>query len=533
METSVCKQHDNELFIIAFQMRSTVDTSQGLDHAYQNTTTTVLAFAESVVNRKLPAAAKKGNSFLRHGAGYTAEAIHLPDRHLWAFQIEIYEVARFDVAVIERSGVLHIAGMAHYPRTATYPSAAIFRFAQMLSRLSVLNPPLNGLPLNISDVDGAGKLYKLLCDQERKYPFIVISEIKLHQWKSPYQTPHYIVDTRSLGINLCGIATVVTMAGRATMEWSNLVGKSWAVYDGAIRTYYPGFSLEDSFGKHPIMFQDSIMNFERNELKGPPGFQQFLEVAIRRFARSVHFDFCGLFFLSGAKILCEEVSIISKEHFLPAPMVLDHEDNAVRELAEQLREKSEEAMNYRRQLITLKSELTRQRHKTQEIKEECAQAVAVAKTVKPKFPDSFDQIAVWVKHELSGKVWLHPRAERGLVKAQYESPELVCQALLLLGNEYRNTRLGLASDYKFKKRCRELGLLCKGAIDKSRAGAEGGEYFVNYPCGSDQQRFLKMKIGKGSSYHRRFCLRIYFFWDSTAELVVVGSLPHHLATRAS
>jgi len=533
MGNSGSKEHDGELFIIAFQMRNTIDTSLGMERAYQNATAMILSLAESLVNRKLPAAAKKGNSFLRHGAGYTAEAIHLPDRHLWAFQLDVYALGIFDVAIIERKGTLHIAGMVHYGTTATYPTVAIFRFSQMLSKISALNPPLNGLPLNITDAVGANKLYKLLCDQERKYPIIVVSEIKLHQWKSPYQTPHYMLDTRSLGVNLCGIATVVTMTDRATMEWTNLVGKSWAVYDGAARTYYPGFALEDTFGKHPIMFQDSILKFERNESKGPQGFQQFLEFTIRRFARSVHFDFCGIFFLSEAKILCEEVSIISKEHFLPAPIVLDHEDNTVKELAEQLRQKSEEAMDYRRQLINLKSELTRQRHKTQAVTAECAQAVAVVKSIKPRYPNSFDKIAEWVKHELAGKVWLHPRAERGLVKAQYESPELVCQSLLLLGNEYRNARLGASSDYKFKKRCRDLGLLCNGSIDESRAGAEGSEYFVNYPSGSDQQHFLKMKIGKGSSYHRRYCLRIYFFWDSAAELVVVGSLPHHLANRAS
>jgi hypothetical protein len=493
----------------------------------------VLTFAESIVNRKFPVAAKKGGSFLRHGVGYTAEALHLPDRHLWAFQINVCNLGVFDAAIIERKGELHIGGMVHYRIPNAYPTVAIFRFAQMLSKISALNPPINGLPLNVNDADGASKLYELLCDPERKYPIIVVSEINLHHWKSPYQTPRYMIDVRSLDINLCGIAVVATMTFRATMEWSNLVGKSWAVYDGAIRTYYPGFNAEDSFGKHPIMFQDCIMKFERDELKGPQGFQQFLEAAMRCFARSVHFDFRGIFFLAEAKILCEEVSTISKGHFLPAPTIMDHEDNAVLTLTEQLRQKSEEALNYRRQLINLKSELTRQCHKAQKIKEECTKAVATVQAVKPTYPQSFDKITEWVKYELAGKVWLHPRAERGLTKARYQATELVCQALLLLGDEYRNARLGISSDYKFKKRCRELGLFCKGSIEKSRAGEEGSEYFVNYPCGSDQQQFLKMKIGKGSSYHRRYCLRIYFFWDSVAELVVVGSLPHHLSNRAS
>lgn len=533
MTNSEKKIQEGELLTVAFQTRGVINTEAGLEPAYQNAMEVVLTFAESTVNRKLPVAARKGGGFLRHGAGYTSEAIHLPDRHLWAFQMEVYALGRFDVAIIERQGVLHIAGMVHHKITADYPAAEILGFAQMLAKISVHETPSPGHPVNVEDDAGVNKLYELLCAPERKYPIIVASEIRLHQWKSPYQTPHFMIDTRAMGIDLCGIATVVSMTARASMAWSNLIGKSWAVYDGAVRTYYPGFAVDDAFSKHPIMFQDSILKFERNELKGPSGFQQFLKSMIRRFAKSVHFDFCGIFFLSDAKILCEEVSIISKEHFFPVPMIQDHEDNAVQSLTEELRRKSEEAMNYRRELINLKAELTRQRRKTQEVKEKCVRVAAVDKSGKSAYPDSFDKIADWTKHELAGKILLHPRAERGLSKAQYESPELVCQALLLLGNEYRNARLGTSSDYKFKKRCRELGLLCKGSIDKSRAGEEGGQYFVNYPCGSDQQQFLKMKICKGTSYHRRYCLRIYFFWDSASELVVVGSLPHHLSNRAS
>lgn len=34
----------------------------------------------------------------------------------------------------------------------------------------------------------------------------------------------------------------------------------------------------------------------------------------------------------------------------------------------------------------------------------------------------------------------------------------------------------------------------------------------------------------GVSKDRRYCLRIYFFWDDQDQIVVIGDLPHHLDT---
>ena len=78
-----------------------------------------------------------------------------------------------------------------------------------------------------------------------------------------------------------------------------------------------------------------------------------------------------------------------------------------------------------------------------------------------------------------------------------------------------------------------LGLTVEPSISKSRAGEQKDEYYVNYPSGTliGGKKFLEQHLKKGNDRSERFCLRIYFFWDRTANLVVVGWLPSHLDTR--
>lgn len=524
----------NTRFVKTFQLRSRLEADGGMERVYRNAMTTILAFAETVTTRKLPAAAGKDGSFLRRGAGYAAEAIHLPERRLWSFRIDSEKSGIFEAALIERDGELHLGGRAFRDSALPYPVVPQFRFAQTLSKIAGLEPPVSGQPIVVAGPDSVRTLFRHVADPERKYPVVVVSEVNSGQWRNSIHTPRYMIDPRSLALNLSGIATVATLSIPASLEWSDLIGRPWTVYDGAVRTYYPGFdSREENLSRHPIVFKDGIWNFERGPLEGAAGFAAFLEAVVRHYAETVEMDWNGVFFLQEAKILCDEVELIAKEHIKPAVQVVEQESSAVRSLTEQLHAKTEEAAAFRRQVITLKSELTKQRKKALEYRERCDDACARVKAVLPNLPDSHDKVAEWATRELAGKVFLHQRAERGLAKAQYQSPELICQALALLGTEYRNARLGLGSDYKFRKRCRELGLACKGSIERSRAGEEGTDYYVNYPVGSDSQCFLKMKLCKGNSYHRRYCLRIYFFWDEKAQLVVVGSLPHHLSNRAS
>lgn len=76
----------------------------------------------------------------------------------------------------------------------------------------------------------------------------------------------------------------------------------------------------------------------------------------------------------------------------------------------------------------------------------------------------------------------------------------------------------------------DSGLEERGAITEVAAGMEGDTYFVQY---RGKRRMFDRHLAKGSNKDRRYCLRIYFFWDAEDQMVVIGDLPHHLDTAAT
>ena len=148
-------------------------------------------------------------------------------------------------------------------------------------------------------------------------------------------------------------------------------------------------------------------------------------------------------------------------------------------------------------------------------------------------PRGYDAMPDWVRQHLAGRLILHPRAERAVGKAEYVESEMVYRALLILANEYRNSRMGIGSDESFRTALAKYGMDFSGSIDRSRAGQEGDAYYVNYPIGTAQRAFLQFHIVRGTAHENRYCMRIYFFWDDDTNQVVVGWLPSHLSNRIS
>jgi hypothetical protein len=82
----------------------------------------------------------------------------------------------------------------------------------------------------------------------------------------------------------------------------------------------------------------------------------------------------------------------------------------------------------------------------------------------------------------------------------------------------------------FLKRVEDLEMQYGPSMGKSRAAEQGDTYFVEW---RGKRRFLENHLKKGVAKDERHTLRIYFFWDEENQVVVVGSLPGHLQTRAT
>jgi hypothetical protein len=158
--------------------------------------------------------------------------------------------------------------------------------------------------------------------------------------------------------------------------------------------------------------------------------------------------------------------------------------------------------------------------------------------ISKQYPGDLAELSTWITSNHPQTIILHPRAERGASKSQFQDVSLIYKAIDLLGAQYHAMRTTNVEEADARRSActrglQELGLELTQSISASRAGEEGDEYKVLYPIGGEKKCLLDFHLKKGSDRDERYCLRIYFFWDDDTKKVVIGWLPSHLDTRAS
>jgi hypothetical protein len=128
------------------------------------------------------------------------------------------------------------------------------------------------------------------------------------------------------------------------------------------------------------------------------------------------------------------------------------------------------------------------------------------------------------------RIVILPRALNGAKKSQYQSPETIMKALEILAGPYREHRLGNIGLPQFEAALAAEGIQLQGSVGQSIAGSHGEQYFVQW---GKRRRFLDLHLLKGGGREPRYCMRIYFFWDSETNRCVVGSMPAHLNNSLS
>ena len=151
---------------------------------------------------------------------------------------------------------------------------------------------------------------------------------------------------------------------------------------------------------------------------------------------------------------------------------------------------------------------------------------------RPKVPKD---IPAWVSERFAGRLVLHYRAEKMLqsLSSNETDTQLLCDALEYLAMEYRDQKAGLLSRD-------EADMACARKYNRPFVVAPSGDasiqmfpedYMVPYASekkNQPQKRALNWHLKIGNTTEN--LLRIYYFFDDTKKVVVVGSLPSHLRT---
>ena len=333
-----------------------------------------------------------------------------------------------------------------------------------------------------------------------------------------------------------GLAHIVQIPWDMAFEWTKLVGKAWSVFHGAVRTYMPRLDFErDTPTRHPLATVERIIFWEGTDLTGEPAFTDFLLDTLRLHAANKRFDWEDLLFITEARARREELARRDIHDIEALANSYNQEISALKRQIEDLKKEIEQYVDQieevEQERDRTRDESTGLRYQVRELRSRLYEQTGEAADTLVPFEDNYDDIPEWVRNYLAGRLELHPRAEKGLKAARFNDPQLVCQALLLLANEYRDMRLGEGSQQHYEKALQRLELRDGPSITDSRAGEEGETYYVRYPTASSPCRFLDLHLRKGSSKDERYSLAIYFFWDKDKSQVVVGWLPSHLDNR--
>lgn len=475
--------------------------------------------------------------------GLSMEFVSNKDQSIWAFKVEHldHEVARtwtteLVVAAADGIDMVGLRNYCAYSALAAPPkrsSPRVLRSLAKVCRLVDAGREIAGFK-SISTAKDCEDLVALLCSKDRKLPVVVLA--------ADERTGNHALYPLSLMKELSGLAHVCLLNPETANTLGLLVTGKYRVFDGAIRTYFPGFSLESDPFDHPVATPARIDAWEHNvdgDLKGAPAFQRFLVDSIHAFSvrRVAQLEpwpsFQSIKRLIGSsqsqralpEDSIEQLEELRAENQTLQQLLRDNSDvEEWRTLAESFDIENDE----------LRQQLNAERALVQVLSSELERWRVGAGQTSHKPPEDYQEIPDWIARNFASRVRLHARAVRALKSAEYRDIGLVCRAIEFLGKEFYETKTlgGKEALARRDKKLDELLLELSPSMSDHRIGEFREQYTVDYQSGQSTRHVLDWHLKtKGNSKDPRNCLRIYFFWDPHNELVVIGHLPSHLDNR--
>ena len=538
-----------------FQLAASMPAAAGTAEAkWLNAIACVLRWAKQKISGGLPQEAWKGESFSRIWPGQKLESIAVQSRGLWTLRLEQPDVPfrgqpavagrtwTTDVSFVKQDDQFRVgvrvfcASLPHVDAVTAFTRPRIVIDLAREAGLCDLRS-LAGVPWLLQSEADVEKLYELVLDPKRLLPIVIMTQPDKR--RLGVHVSDYVVNPDEIAKQLLGLAHVVKLPWGLGYKWTELVGKPWSVYLGAVRTYMPGFCTErDVPSAHPSVFAEKIIFWKNigDERIGETPFTEFLLGKVSQFSAFRRLDWGNLAFASEARTIQAEVAREQAQEGTDWKQLFEDEITGLKEKVTELQAEVQEycqiSDQVERDRDQYKEENRQLRFQVNSLRQALSERTGGKSEAEIGIPDNYEDLGEWVIKHLTGQVVLHSRAFRGLKDAKYEDVALVYRSLLLLANEYRNQALGRdgAKD-AFEKKLNEHGLRINRSISKERAGEQGDEYFVRFPTASSPKRFVEWHLRKGSTKDDRYCLGLYFFWDEDTEQVVVAWLPSHLDNR--
>ena len=132
---------------------------------------------------------------------------------------------------------------------------------------------LDEQPWMIQGPDDILALSDLLTNQKRILPVVVLTQPDQRRLNVP--VADYVLDPSQLAAEALGYARVVQLPRDMAFLWTDLVGKAWSVFNGAVRTYMPKVDFAvDTPTRHPLATLDRILFWDAGDMSGEVAFHR-------------------------------------------------------------------------------------------------------------------------------------------------------------------------------------------------------------------------------------------------------------------
>ena len=380
------------------------------------------------------------------------------------------------------------------------------------------------------DLSNIGWLISFIMSPQRRHPIVVFS---LPENGSGWEDT--ALEPREFMRRTVGFVHHAVISPEASFELSKRLGREFSVFNRGIRTYNPNFNLDtDSPVDHPVatypriaawkdeageFFTDFLVRQTLRPQKSReileeemPSFQRVKQIAAevsrKKLKEASSVNLAGMLELADAEILAARTDA---EEWKQIAASCDSEKQ----------DKELEMNRIKARYIALQHRLERLNNDT---------SITLRSTSLPK---GLDEISTWADEELEGDVHIHPKALKELADSGFMDSELVYNSLLMLRDYYvpMRRRSGIELKNLFDRRCAELGLEHSSCFtDECKAKSFGDTYYRMY---NGKKTLMNFHFKGSSSRDKKYGFRLYYFWDSEIEQVVVGHMPTHLEIDAT
>ncbi len=385
------------------------------------------------------------------------------------------------------------------------------------------------------------ELFDFIQNSNRKIPVVVVTESANVEGIGGQYLSGFLVNGNNLALKVKMLAHIVCLSYEVSQLWNERVGKNWGVYNGAIRTYFPGVDFSnDTYREHPLAVPNRILatyyeDEEGKEFIAGEAFKYVLRDNLRKYNTNVRLEwekFGHKFYF-----IANREKLQNKERTVEDAVLLNTMyEEQIQQLEEKIKSQEDEILTAKCLLDDREEEIEDNKKTIYRLNNRVdsltAQIDKLRKKGQSDIPilNDYESVQDWIETYFPGKLVLHKRAIRALKGAIFDDVELVYKSLKLLGTTYYQMRMGYIQRKEFDNQCAELGVEEAGSVTDISAGELGDTYYVSY---HGKKCKLDRHLRKGKVRDPHFCMRIYFFWSEEECQIVIGWLPQHLTISTS